>query len=96
MVELTVSDYGLVLSAVQAVSFAQDPVSFGEMAIEQVARLVPSDVVTFNEIDHVIGQVNFSAAPSSFRVPPEVEQHFAVLRKIAAAHNVPLESGKKK
>jgi putative membrane protein len=27
---------------------------------------------------------------------PILEQHFAVLKKIAAAHNVPLESGKKK
>ncbi len=79
MGQLKVSDFGLVLSAVQAVSSAQDPVAFSQLAIEQVACLVPSDVVTFNEVDSIAGQIGFSAVPTSFRVPPEVERHLDVL-----------------
>ncbi|MDH2903410.1 MAG: hypothetical protein PXZ08_05605 [Actinomycetota bacterium] len=59
MVELTASDLGRVLSAVQAVSTAQDPGVFGQLAIEQVASLIPSEVVTFNEIDAANGQLSF-------------------------------------
>jgi len=37
-----------------------------------------------------------STALTAQKDEPILEQHFAVLKKIAAAHNVPLESGKKK
>src|SRR5664280_1719795 len=79
MVELTVSDLGQVLVAVQAVSSAQDPGVFSQLAIEQVARLLPSEVVTFNEIDPANGRFNFLSVPSPYPHPPVVEQHLIAL-----------------
>jgi hypothetical protein len=59
MVELSASDLEGVLLAAQSVSTAQDPSVFSQLATEQVARLLPSEVVTFNEIDPATGQLNF-------------------------------------
>jgi DNA-binding CsgD family transcriptional regulator len=85
MVELTASDLEGVLLAAQSVSSAQDPSEFSQLATEQVARLLPSEVVTFNEIDPANGQLNFLSIPSSYPFPPGVEQ-----RLIALADQHPL------
>gem|GEM_PF-1082034 len=79
MVELAASDLEGVLLAAQSVSTAQDPSVFSQLAIEQVARLLPSEVVTFNEIDPATGQLNFLSIPSSYPYLPGVEQHLIAL-----------------
>jgi DNA-binding CsgD family transcriptional regulator len=79
MVELTASDLEGVLLAAQSVSTAQDPSVFSRLAIEQVARLLPSEVVTFNEIDPATGQLNFLSIPSSYPFPPGAEQQLIAL-----------------
>jgi DNA-binding CsgD family transcriptional regulator len=79
MVELTATDLEGVLLAAQLVSTAQDPSVFSQLAIEQVARLLPSEVVTFNEIDPATGQLNFLSIPSSYPFPPGTEQHLIAL-----------------
>jgi len=79
MVALTASDFQQVLAAVQSVSVAQDPGEFSRLAIEQVANLVPSDVVTFNEIDPVNGRLEYLSEPSTFPLPPGVDQHLIAL-----------------
>ncbi|NNN02202.1 MAG: helix-turn-helix transcriptional regulator [Acidimicrobiaceae bacterium] len=81
MEELNSRDFELVLSAVQAVSAAQDPVTFSQLAIEQVARLVPCDVVTFNEMDPLIGEMTYRSVPWDYHVPPEVQQNLEVLAR---------------
>jgi DNA-binding CsgD family transcriptional regulator len=79
MVELTASDLEGVLLAAQLVGTAQDPSEFSQLATEQVARLLPSEVVTFNEIDPANGQLNFLSIPSSYPYPPGVEQDLIAL-----------------
>ncbi|MBW4079426.1 MAG: hypothetical protein HIU84_13150 [Acidobacteria bacterium] len=75
MVELTASDLESVLVAAQSVSTAQNPHQFSQLATEHVARLLPSEVVTFNEIDPLNGQLDFLSIPSSYSFPSGVEKH---------------------
>ncbi len=79
MEELRDSDFALVLSAVQAVSVAQDSVTFSQLAIEQMASLVSCDVVTFNEIDPLLGENHYRSVPSTFHVSREIEQRLITL-----------------
>ncbi len=79
MIELTVGDLEDVLLAARSVSTARDPSEFNQLATEQVARLLPSDVVTFNEIDSTTGELNYLSVPWSYPFPPGVEQHLVSL-----------------
>ena len=79
MVRLAPRDFERVLSAVRLVGEAEDPDVFSQVAIEQVAALVPSDVVTFNEVDPVAGRLVFVAEPVLFSFPPEPKTHFSAL-----------------
>jgi DNA-binding CsgD family transcriptional regulator len=67
------------LSAVRIVGEVQDRDAFARVAIDQVAGLVPSDVVTFNEVDPEAGRLVFLAEPATFPVPPETSEHLAAL-----------------
>lgn len=71
MVRLARSDFERVLAAVRLVGEAQNPDDFSQVVIEQVAELIPSDIVTFNEIDPVAGRLVFLAEPKSFPLPPD-------------------------
>ncbi|MDH2904675.1 MAG: helix-turn-helix transcriptional regulator [Actinomycetota bacterium] len=79
MSELSASDLEGVLLAARSVSTAREPSEFNHLATEQVARLLPSEVVTFNEIDPATGTLNFLSIPSSYPIPPGVEQHLIAL-----------------
>jgi len=79
MVELTASDLEGVLFGGAVGGTAQDPSEFSQLATEQVARLLPSEVVTFNEIDPANGQLNVLSIPSSYPYPPGVEQDLIAL-----------------
>jgi DNA-binding CsgD family transcriptional regulator len=79
MAELTGSDLERVLTVVRSVGEAQSPDAFSQVVIEQVAALVPSDVVTFNEVDPVAGRLVFLMEPTSFPSLPETADHLAAL-----------------
>jgi DNA-binding CsgD family transcriptional regulator len=77
MVRLARSDFERVLAVVRSVGEAQNPDDFAQVVIEQVAGLIPSIVVTFNEVDPVAGRLVFLAEPASFPFPPEPTAHLA-------------------
>jgi DNA-binding CsgD family transcriptional regulator len=79
MVRLARSDFEQVLAAVRSVGEAQNPDDFSQVVIEQVAGLIPSIVVTFNEVDPVAGRLVFLAEPKSFPFPPETMAKLAAL-----------------
>jgi len=79
MVRLGHGEFKEVLAVVRAVSAARDPIEFSRTAIQQVARLVPSDVVTINEVDPESGRTAYMAEPESFPVPAESEARLAAL-----------------
>jgi DNA-binding CsgD family transcriptional regulator len=79
MVRLGRNDFEQVLAAVRSVGEAQNPDDFSQVVIEQVAALIPSIVVTFNEVDPVAGRLVFLAEPTSFPFPAEPMAHLAAL-----------------
>jgi DNA-binding CsgD family transcriptional regulator len=79
MAGLAGGDLEAVLSVVRSVGEAQNPDAFAQVVIEQVAALIPSDVVTFNEVDPVAGRLVFLMEPTSFPSPPETADHLAAL-----------------
>jgi DNA-binding CsgD family transcriptional regulator len=79
MVRLERSDFERVLSVVRLVGEAQNPDDFSHVVIEQVAGLIPSDVVTFNEVDPVAGRLVFLAEPASFPFPSDTLGHLSAL-----------------
>jgi len=79
MARLERTDFERVLSVVRLVGEAQDPEDFAQVAIEQVAGLVPSDVVTFNEVDPAAGRLVFRAEPATFLFPAGTDDRLAAL-----------------
>jgi DNA-binding CsgD family transcriptional regulator len=79
MVRLERSDFERVLSVVRLVGEAQNPDEFSRVVIEQVAGLIPSNVVTFNEVDPVVGRLVFLAEPASYPFPPDALSHLSAL-----------------
>jgi len=67
------------LTAVRLVGETQDPDTFARVVIEQVAALVPCDVVAFNEVDPTADRIVFRAEPASFPFPPDTDALVAAL-----------------
>ncbi len=74
---LEARDYEAVLEVVRVVSSARDPIELSQLLVEQVARLLPSDVVTMNQVDPVAGRVIYAVEPRSFVIPPGAGEHLA-------------------
>jgi DNA-binding CsgD family transcriptional regulator len=72
-------EYEAVLDVVRAVSSARDPVEFARLTVEQVALLIPADVVTLNHVDPVARDVIYAAEPESFVIPPDTGESLARL-----------------
>jgi len=67
------------LSAVRLVGESRDPDDFAQVVIEQVAELVPCEVVAFNEVDLTADRIVFRAEPASFPFPPGTDAMVAAL-----------------
>src|SRR5665213_2709250 len=83
MVRLEHGDFEAVLNVVRAVAATRDPDQFSRIVITQVAGLIPSDVVTINEVDPEAGRTVYLAEPASYPVPAEGD---AVLAELADQH----------
>jgi DNA-binding CsgD family transcriptional regulator len=70
MARLDEDSYLQVLEAIRGVRDATDPDEFGAATLTEIARVVPSDVLSFNEVDPVAGRLAFLTEPSTFPVPP--------------------------
>ncbi|MDE3203626.1 MAG: helix-turn-helix transcriptional regulator [Acidobacteriota bacterium] len=79
MARLDESDLERVLGAVRTVGETQDPDAFARAAIDQVAALVPCDVVSFNEVDPMAGRLVFLTEPATFPLPPGTDERLAAL-----------------
>jgi len=79
MAGLEGDDFEKVLTAVRTVGEARDPDEFSRVVIEQVAALVPCDVVTFNEVDPVAARAVFISDPPSFNSSPDLVSSFELL-----------------
>lgn len=67
------------LGVIRAVSSARDPVQFARLTVEQVASLIPADVVTLNHVDPIARDVIYAAEPESFVIPPGTGESLALL-----------------
>jgi len=76
-------DFEAVLNVVRAVAATRDPDEFARIAIRQVAALIPSDVVSMNEVDPEAGRTVYLAEPASYPFPPDSD---AVLAELAEQH----------
>jgi hypothetical protein len=65
MVRLGHGDFESVLNVVRAVAATRDPDEFSRVVINQVFRLIPSDVVTINEVDPEAARTVCLAEPAS-------------------------------
>jgi DNA-binding CsgD family transcriptional regulator len=83
MVRLGNADFEAVLNVVRAVTAARDPDEFSRLVIKQVADLIPSDVVSINEVDPEAGRAVYLAEPESFFVLPNGE---GILGALADQH----------
>jgi DNA-binding CsgD family transcriptional regulator len=83
VVRLTHGDYEAVLGTIRSVGGAGDSAEFSQIVVESVARLVPSEVVTLNEVDPVAGRVIYAVEPSSFPMPEDAP---AILAGHADSH----------
>jgi DNA-binding CsgD family transcriptional regulator len=79
MVRLENGDFEAVLGVVRSVAAARDPDEFSRVVIRRVADLIPSDVVTINEVDPAAGRTVFLAEPASFPGPPNGGEILAAL-----------------
>ena len=77
------SDYRGALETIHVVTRAGDPAEFARLVVERVAKLVPSDVVTLNEVDPVAGRVLYAVEPEAYEMPAEAP---AILARHADAH----------
>jgi DNA-binding CsgD family transcriptional regulator len=83
MVRLGNGDFEAVLNVVRAVAATRDPDEFSRIVITQVGDLIPSDVVSINEVDPEAGRTIYLAEPASYPVPPEGD---SVLAELADQH----------
>src|ERR1700722_1786060 len=83
MVRLGNGDFGAVQDVVRAVEAARDPDEFSQVVIVRIAEMIPSDVVSINEVDPEAGRITYLAEPASFASPPDTD---AVLGALANQH----------
>jgi len=76
---LSHGDLVRVLSVIEAVGEARDPDEFSRVALEQVARVIPSDAVSINEVEPSAGRFVYLMYPPTYTIPPEVEQEWLPL-----------------
>jgi len=79
MVRLEHGDFEAVLNIVRTVSAARDPDEYSRRVVVAIAGLIPSDVVTINEVDPEAGRTVYMAEPESFPIPPDGEEILAAL-----------------
>jgi DNA-binding CsgD family transcriptional regulator len=79
MVRLGRSDLEGVLGVVRVVAGARDPDEFSRAVITEIAALIPSDVVTINEVDPEAGRTVYLAEPASFVMAPDTDELLAAL-----------------
>src|SRR5579871_6233815 len=83
MASLRASDYRSALETLNIVARVEGPDEFARAVVERVAELVPSDVVTLNEVDPVAGRVVYAVEPETYEMPPQAPE---VLARHADAH----------
>jgi DNA-binding CsgD family transcriptional regulator len=79
MVRLGNADFEGVLNVVRAVTAAHDSDEFSRLVIKQVADLIPSDVVSINEVDPEAGRAVYLAEPESFAILPDGDEILGAL-----------------
>jgi DNA-binding CsgD family transcriptional regulator len=79
MVRLGNGDFEAVLGVVRSVAAAGDPDEFSRVVIKRIADLIPSDVVTINEVDPAAGRTVYLAEPECFPGPPNGGEILAAL-----------------
>jgi DNA-binding NarL/FixJ family response regulator len=72
-----------VLEVIHNVRDVSDPEQFGAVVLSELARVVPSEVSSFNEVDPVAGRFSFLVEPTTFPVPPGTAE---MLSKYATEH----------
>ena len=66
------ADHFAILDAAVAIGSEGDVDAVGRRAIAELARLIPSTVVTLNEVDASAGRFRFWTEPAGFTFPPAV------------------------
>ena len=77
MVRLRHGDLERVLTVVRGVATARDPDQFARVAVEQLSEVIPSDVITMNEVDPSAGRTVFTMEPETFTIPPGSQRRLA-------------------
>jgi DNA-binding CsgD family transcriptional regulator len=72
-------DFERVLGVARALAAARHPDEFSRTAVTAIAALIPSDVVTINEVDPESGRTVYLAEPASFTPPNESDDLLATL-----------------
>jgi DNA-binding CsgD family transcriptional regulator len=80
---LSEHDYDQMLDAVRVIAEVTDPAGFGPTVVEQIGRVVASDVTSLNDVDPLTGRFDFVITPDSFVAPPGTE---AAMAELAAEH----------
>jgi DNA-binding CsgD family transcriptional regulator len=75
--------YLQLLDAIHNVREVTDPDDFGSVVLSEVSRLIPAEVLSFNEVDPVVGRFRFMVEPSTFPIPAGSAE---VLTKYAGEH----------
>jgi DNA-binding CsgD family transcriptional regulator len=79
MARLGNGDFEAVLGVVRAVAAAHDSDEFSRLAVKRIAELIPSDVVTINEVDPEAGRTVYLAEPEDFPGPANGGEILAAL-----------------
>jgi DNA-binding CsgD family transcriptional regulator len=66
--------YRGLLEAIHTVREVVDPDRFGPVALSEIGQLVPSEVLSFNEVDPANQRVAFVLDPPEFPTPPDGER----------------------
>jgi len=69
MVRLRQGDLERVLTVVRGVATARDPDEFARAAVGHLSDVIPSDVITMNEVDPAAGRTVFTMEPETFIIP---------------------------
>jgi DNA-binding CsgD family transcriptional regulator len=77
MVRLRQGDLERVLTVVRGVATARDPDEFARASVEQLSEVIPSDVITMNEVDPSAGRTVFTMQPETFPIPPGSQRRLA-------------------
>jgi DNA-binding CsgD family transcriptional regulator len=83
MPRLDERSYLQVLDVIHSVREVTDPDGFGPAALSEIARVVSSEVSSFNEVDPVSGRFTFMVEPTTFPIPPGSAE---VLSRYAGEH----------